>query len=75
MDHGARKRLINPARGFKTLPTASATIKGFECEGARTDGRSSAAGGMTGAISPKHPRHKGSCRDLRIPDGVRFPES
>jgi len=29
-DHGALKRLINPARGFKTLPTASATIKGFE---------------------------------------------
>jgi IS6 family transposase len=24
------KRLINPARGFKTLPTASATINGFE---------------------------------------------
>jgi hypothetical protein len=23
-------RLINPTRGFKTLPTASATIKGFE---------------------------------------------
>jgi IS6 family transposase len=22
--------LINPTRGFKTLPTASATIKGFE---------------------------------------------
>jgi transposase, IS6 family len=29
-DHGALKRLINPARGFKTLPTVSATIKGFE---------------------------------------------
>ena len=29
-DHGALKRLINPARGFKTLPTAAATIKGFE---------------------------------------------
>jgi transposase, IS6 family len=28
-DHGALKRLINPTRGFKTLPTASATIKGF----------------------------------------------
>jgi transposase-like protein len=23
-------RMINPTRGFKTLPTASATIKGFE---------------------------------------------
>jgi hypothetical protein len=29
-DHGRLKRLINPTRGFKTLPTASATIKGFE---------------------------------------------
>ena len=29
-DHGALKRLINPTRGVKTLPTASATIKGFE---------------------------------------------
>jgi transposase-like protein len=29
-DHGALKRLINPTRGFKTLPRASATNKGFE---------------------------------------------
>jgi transposase-like protein len=29
-DHGALKRRINPPRGFKTPPTASATIKGFE---------------------------------------------
>jgi transposase-like protein len=29
-DHGALKRLINPTRGFKTLSTASATIKGIE---------------------------------------------
>jgi transposase, IS6 family len=29
-DRGALKRLINPTRGFKTLPTASATIKGIE---------------------------------------------
>ena len=29
-NHGALKRGINPARGFKSLPTASATIKGFE---------------------------------------------
>lgn len=27
-DHGALKRVIKP--GFKTIPTASATIKGFE---------------------------------------------
>jgi transposase, IS6 family len=29
-DHGALTRLINLPRGFKTFPTASATIKGFE---------------------------------------------
>jgi IS6 family transposase len=29
-DRGPVKRLINPTRGFKTLPTASAMIKGFE---------------------------------------------
>ena len=29
-DHGALKRPINPTRGFKALPSASATIKGFE---------------------------------------------
>jgi transposase, IS6 family len=29
-NHGALKRLINPTRGLKTLPAASATIKGFE---------------------------------------------
>jgi transposase, IS6 family len=29
-DLGALKRLINPTRGIKTLPTSSATIKGFE---------------------------------------------
>lgn len=29
-DHGKLKQLIRPARGFKTLKTACATIKGFE---------------------------------------------
>src|SRR4051794_15116381 len=29
-DHGKLKRLIRPVRGFKTLKTAYATIKGFE---------------------------------------------
>jgi transposase, IS6 family len=29
-DHGKRKQLIRPVRGFKTLQTAYATIKGFE---------------------------------------------
>ncbi len=30
VDHGKLKRLINPVRGFKTMKTAYATIKGFE---------------------------------------------
>ena len=29
-DHGKLKLLIRPVRGFKTLKTACATIKGFE---------------------------------------------
>ena len=29
-EHGKLKRLINPVRGFKSLKTAYATIKGFE---------------------------------------------
>lgn len=29
-DHGTLKQLIKPVRGFKTLKTAYATIKGFE---------------------------------------------
>jgi len=39
-DHGALKRLINPTRGFKSLPTASATIKGFEVMRMIRNGRS-----------------------------------
>jgi transposase, IS6 family len=29
-DHGALKRVIRPTRGFRSMKTASATIKGFE---------------------------------------------
>jgi transposase-like protein len=29
-DHGKLKRLIHPVRGFKTMKTAYATLKGFE---------------------------------------------
>ena len=29
-DHGKLKRLINPVRGFQSMKTAYATIKGFE---------------------------------------------
>ena len=29
-DHGALKRVIKPTRGFQTMRTATATIKGFE---------------------------------------------
>ena len=34
-DHGKLKQLIKPVRGFKTLKTAYATIKGFEVMHAR----------------------------------------
>ena len=30
VDHGALKRVIRPARGFQTMKTAAATMKGFE---------------------------------------------
>ena len=29
-DHGALKRIVGPTRGFQTMKTASATIKGFK---------------------------------------------
>lgn len=29
-DHGKLKMLIKPVRGFKSMPTVNATIKGFE---------------------------------------------
>jgi IS6 family transposase len=29
-DHGALKRLIRPTRGFQSMKTAAATLKGFE---------------------------------------------
>ena len=41
-DHGKLKQLIRPVRGFKTLKTASATIKGFEVLRALRKGQASA---------------------------------
>ena len=41
-DHGKRKQLIRPDRGFKTLQTAYATIKGFEVMHALRKGQASA---------------------------------
>ena len=38
-DHGKLKQLIRPVRGFKTLKTAYATIKGFEVMRARRKGQ------------------------------------
>ncbi len=38
-DHGKLKQLIRPARGFKNLKTACATIKGFEVMRALKKGR------------------------------------
>ncbi len=41
-DHGKLKQLIRPVRGFKTLKTAYATIKGFEVMRALCKGQASA---------------------------------
>ena len=41
-DHGKLKQLIRPVRGFKTLKTAYATIKGFEVMRALRKGQADA---------------------------------
>ncbi len=41
-DHGKLKMLIKPVRGFRSLPTAYATIKGFELMGALPKGQARA---------------------------------
>ncbi len=41
-DHGKLKQLIRPVRGFKTLKTAYATIKGFEVMRALRKGQAAA---------------------------------
>jgi IS6 family transposase len=41
-DHGKLKQLIHPVRGFKTLKTAYATIKGFEVMRALRKGQAAA---------------------------------
>lgn len=40
-EHGKLKQLIRPVRGFKTLKTAYATIKGFEVMRALRKGQAS----------------------------------
>ena len=54
-DHGKLKLLIRPVRGFKTMKTAYATIKGFEVMRALRKGQavSTAAGICTGAAAQK----------------------
>ena len=46
-DHGKLKILIKPVRGFKSIPTAYATIKGFEVMRALRKGQA-----RPGACSP-----------------------
>jgi len=41
-DHGKLKQLIGPVRGFRTLKTAYATIKGFEVMRALRKGQAGA---------------------------------
>lgn len=56
-DHGKLKQLIRPVRGFKTLKTAYATIKGFEL----MRGSAQGSGGDL-QHHPRHPRRSPSCR-------------
>ena len=52
-DHGKLKQLIRPVRGFKTLKTAYATIKGFELMRAlRKDRRRPSTSRVTSAARP-----------------------
>jgi transposase, IS6 family len=51
-DHGKLKQLIKPVRGFKTLNTAYATIKGFEVMRALRNGQA-AIFNLTGDIRAK----------------------
>ena len=51
-DHGKLKPLIRPVRGFKTLKTAYATIKGFEVRRALCKGQARAFN-VTGNIRGK----------------------
>ena len=52
-DHGKLKQLIRPVRGFKTLKTAYATIKGFEVMRALRKGQASrSTSRMTSAARP-----------------------
>ena len=59
-DHGKLKQLIRPVRGFKTLKTAYATIKGFEVMRALRKGQASAFN-VTNDI-----RGRGSYRRARL---------
>jgi transposase-like protein len=52
-DHGKLKQLIRPVRGFKSIPTAYATIKGFEVMRALRKGQAGAfniTGGIRGEM-------------------------
>ena len=52
-DHGKLKQLIRPVRGFKTLKTAYATIKGFEVMRALRKGQArmfAIQGGVVGEV-------------------------
>ena len=49
-DHGKLKQLIRPVRGFKTMKTAYATIKGFEVMWALRKGQARAFSFQGGII-------------------------
>ena len=58
-DHGKLEQLIRPVRGFKTLKTAYATIKGFEVMRALRKGKAemfALQGGIVGEASDRRAR-------------------
>jgi hypothetical protein len=71
-DHGKLKQLIKPVRGFKTMRTAYATIKGFEVMRTLRKGQ----GRVFNLTSDPIPLSQDSCRLVfKLYDGLRMAEN
>jgi transposase-like protein len=83
-DHGKLKRLIKPARGFQSIRTAYATVKGFEGEGRHATGPSAAPNRALkkgqcpvpvparrrGRSAPRAPQLRALLSELQMPAGT-----
>jgi len=72
-DHGKIKQLIRPVRGFKTLKTAYATIKGFEVMRALRKGQAAESAWRTSLIRSRESRATGfgiSLSHRGVPNGL-----